>query len=225
MKLVFERHQHEVGNIVSFFFRSNDLKTWLPGQYLNLTMPGVPPSVADRLFTITSAPYEGIIQITTVIGPSDFKQKLNSLQPGDEIEADQLGGDFVWINDGQPKLFLAGGIGIPPFISIIRDNLHKKISLSATLLYAGKSDRRAFVSELVAAAQTDPTLRLQQYINKRLTVEEISRQVPDLNERLIYLAGSQDFVEALGEGLLKRGISRSQLKYDWFDGFSDKSYT
>lgn len=224
MKLEFVEKKHEVGKIYSFFFESEDLKDWQAGQYLNITMPDVPPSVADRLFTIASAPCEKIIQIVTVIGPSLYKQKLNQLKSGEAVEADQLGGDFTWVDDGRKKLFLAGGIGIPPFLSIVRDNLAKNIPLEASLMYAGKKDRRAFVEELKDASTKDRSLKLSHYINKRLTIEEIERQIPDYKNRLIYLAGSQDFVESLGEGLMHHGLPRGQLKYDWFDGFTDKAY-
>ncbi len=191
MVLKFTRKQHEIGKIYSYFFESKDLKVWQAGQYLNITMSGVPPSVADRLFTIATAPHQEVIQITTVVGPSAYKQRLNQLRPGDLVEADQLGGDFIWQGDGRPKLFLAGGIGIPPYISMIRDNLHKNTPLNAALLYAGKADRRAFVDEVHQAARKDPTLRVVDYVDQRLSVEEIIKQIPDVKDRTIYLAGSK----------------------------------
>lgn len=236
MKLEFVRRQHEIGEVHSFFFNPLIAVNWQAGQYLNLTMPNVPPVFADRLFTIASAPYEGFIQITTIIGPSPFKQKLNSLQPGDIVEADQVGGDFIWelperVISSLPKnlaknpkrLFIAGGIGITPYISIIRDRLHSNDFLNATLLYAGKPDGRPFVEELeIASKQSELTVR--DYTSTRLTLEQLLKDFPDIKDYVVYLAGSQKFSETLGEGLITNGFPRAQIKYDYFDGYTTLEY-
>ncbi len=248
MKLEFLRWQHEVGEVHSFFFSTDPMPRWEPGQYLNLSMPEVAPVFADRLFTIASAPHENVIQITTIMTPSPFKQKLATLQVGDEIEADQLGGDFTYNipphviptevegSDENTKsrsldklemtkrLFIAGGIGVTPYISIIRDRLHKKQPINATLLYAGKSDRRPFLNELEEAAKTDPTLQIKHYASTRLTLEQLKNDTPDISNWIVYLAGSQKFSETLGEGLVANGHPRNQIKYDYFDGYIDIEY-
>lgn len=222
MRLVFVKKQHEIGDVWSYFFKPQNMPEWQAGQYLNLTMPDVPPVFADRLFTIASAPHEKIIQITTIMSPSPFKKALGSLQPGDTIEADQLGGDFTW----QPgrKLFIAGGIGVTPYISIIRDRLHKKEPIDALLLYAGKDERRPFINELKAAARQDKTLELREYSDTRLTLEQLRKDVSAIEGYTVYLAGSQKFSEELGEGLVAQGFPRAQIKYDYFDGYIDIEY-
>lgn len=224
MKLVLKDKKPEVGSIISLYFESDDMPTWQPGQYLNLSMPGVPLVYADRLFSIASAPHDSLLQFTTIIGTSPFKQRLDSLALGEEIEADQLGGDFTWVEDDHDKLFIAGGIGITPYMSIIRDRLHRRLPINSLLLYAGKDDRRPFVEELKLATLLDPTLKIQSYASVRLTLEKLLNDVPDVHERIVYLAGSQVFSETLGEGLIARGHKRSRIKYDYFDGYVDIEY-
>lgn len=231
MKLEFVRKQHEVGEIYSYFFKPYDLPPWQAGQYLNLTMPDVPPVFADRILTIASAPHEPLLQCTTILTPSPFKQRLDALQPGDKIAADQLGGDFTWdavpsilSDDGVKRLFIAGGIGVTPYISIIRDRLQKKLPINTTLLYAGKDDKRPFVDELQTAARNDPTLYIKHYVATRLTLEQLQADVPNVKDCIVYLAGSQTFSEALGEGLVNQGHPRNQIKYDYFDGYVDIEY-
>ncbi|MBP9738848.1 FAD-dependent oxidoreductase [Candidatus Saccharibacteria bacterium] len=248
MKLTFDHRQHEVGEVYSYFFTSEKLLSWQAGQYINITLSGIPPSGAERLFTIASAPHEEYIQITTLDGPSEFKQKLKRLTRGDSVEADQLGGDFTLesvrqtvLSATEPKrglsaanetlgisvkaLFLAGGIGITPFRSIIADSQHKKQPLNSVLIYAGKSDHRPFVDELNTAELADKTLQIIDHSNTRVTVDELKSDVLDLGERVIYIAGSQSFVEGLGDGLMASGISRPRIKYDWFEGYDDKIST
>lgn len=182
-------------------------------------MPGVPPVDADRIFTIATAPHEGHVLITTIIGESAYKQQMDRLQPGDVVEADQLGGDFIWQDDGRDKLYLAGGIGVTPFRSIIADRQHHALPQNAALLYTGRPNQRPFLAELAAAVQEDPSLQLFHFEKERITLEVIARDVPDYSQRTVYLAGSQIFVEGLGDVLQSAGMPRSQLKYDWFDGY------
>lgn len=219
MKLKFVRKQHEVGNIWSFFFEPLDSFEWVAGQYFNLTMPDVAPVFADRLFTISSAPHEDDVRITTFIGESPFKQKLKDLEPGIEVEADQVGGDFYWLEEPKKKLYLAGGLGVTPFRSIMVDRFHNKLPQHTVLMWSGRSQQCPFEAELTDIAAMSSDISIQRY-EVRLTPEKIIDEIPDLNERLVYLAGSQEFVETLGEGLMSRGIPRNQIKYDWFDGYT-----
>lgn len=224
MQLRLKQKYVELGDITSFVFEPLEPLQWLAGQYINLTMPDVPPVDADRLFTIASAPYERELLITTYLGTSAYKQRMAQLKPGEIIEADQVGGDFTWIDDGRQKLFIAGGIGVTTYRSIILDQLHRKLPNQALLLYAGKNERRPFVKLLQKAAEEDPTLTIKDYVETRLTLEKLLQDVPDVFERTVYLSGSQAFSEMLGEGLIKQGINRSQIKYDYFDGYIDIEY-
>lgn len=211
--------KHELGDVYSYFFKPQENLQWTAGEYLNYALPGLPPAEAERLFTICSAPHEGVLRVTTINGISLFKQKLRDLKRGDEVEVDQLGGNFVWEDDGRKKLYLAGGIGATPFRSIVLDRLHTNKPNDATLLYAGKNDHRPFLDELEAAAKQDPTFTKFDYDTKRISVEEILNVVPDYKDRTIYIAGPQLFVEGLGDALAADGVDRSQIKYDWFDGY------
>jgi ferredoxin-NADP reductase len=224
MRLRLKKRYAELGEVVSFVFESLDSLTWQAGQYINLTMPDVPPVDADRLFTIASAPYEKDLLITTYIGTSAYKKRMAMLEPGEVIEADQLGGDFVWVDDGRKKLYIAGGIGVTTFRSIILDQIQRKVPNNALLLYAGKNERRPFVAELQNAAKEDPSLEIKDYVEVRLTLNQLLADVPDVFDRTVYLAGSQKFSEDIGEGLIQKGIARNQIKYDYFDGYIDIEY-
>jgi ferredoxin-NADP reductase len=229
MNLKLVKKQHEVGNIYSFFFKPDERVLWRAGQYINVSMPDVPPVFADRIFTIASAPHEQYIQVTTFIGPSPFKQKLHALELGTEVEADQLGGDFYWQDsisgsDAEPvkKLYLAGGLGITPFRSIIIDRYHNKLPQASSLMWSGAKSQCPFEPQLHEVAARSEDLSIHRYEGVRITVDEIMSKIPDVKQRLLYLAGSQSFVESLGEGLMEAGVPRPQIKYDWFDGYNDE---
>jgi ferredoxin-NADP reductase len=224
MRLRLKKKYVELGEVISFIFEPLNGISWQAGQYINLTMPDVAPVDADRLFTIASAPHESDLLVTTYIGPSNYKQRMARLEIGEVVEADQLGGDFVWQDDGRKKLYIAGGIGVTTFRSIILDQIHRNIPNNALLLYAGKTERRPFVKELREAAEQDATLMIKDYVNTRLTLQQLLGDVPDVFDRTVYLAGSQKFSEDLGEGLVQKGIARNQIKYDYFDGYVDIEY-
>lgn len=229
ISLSFVKKQHEVGEVWSYFFEPHNMPEWQAGQYMNLTMPGVAPVFADRILTIASAPHEPLLQFTTILTPSPFKQKLDSLQSRDEVEADQLGGDFTYnstraTDPNLKRLFIAGGIGITPYLSIIRDRLYRKQPLNATLLYAGKNERRPFKDELKKVPQNDHTFTFREYSDVRLDVKQLKQDIPNISEFIVYLAGSQKFSENIGEGLVSTGFPRDQIKYDYFDGYIDIEY-
>lgn len=224
MKLRLKKRYTELGDITSFIFEPLQHVEWLAGQYINLTMPDVPLVDSERLFTIASAPHEKDILITTYLGQSLYKQKMSKLEIGEIIEADQVGGDFIWNDDGREKLFIAGGIGVTTYRSIILDRIHKNLPVQALLLYAGKNERRPFVGLLDECSARDSTLKIKNYVSVRLTLERLLSDVPDVFSRTVYLSGSQSFSEMLGEGLIQKGMPRSQIKYDYFDGYIDIEY-
>lgn len=220
MKLRFAEKRHECDTIYSFIFEPQEAMAWEAGQYINYTLSGIPPADADRLFTIASAPSEVHVRLTTFIGESQFKQKLAVLEPGTEIEVDQLGGDFIWQDDPAKKLYIAGGLGITPFRSSIVERANQGLPNTATLLWAGQDEQCPFLEEITQLADKDDEMTLVRSIGERLNAENIREKVADIDERLVYIAGSQQFVESIGEGLHESGIPKDRIKYDWFDGYT-----
>jgi len=221
MNVRFVSSKHEVGDIHSLFFEPDKPLVWRAGEYINFTVSGVPPAESERIFTIASAPHEKILRITTQRGVSPFKDKFFSLQPGDQVEIDQLGGDFVWQDTPLPKLYIAGGLGITPFRSILVDRAHKQLPNRAFVMWAGTERQRPFDSELFDIAAHSTDISINSYDKMRIDKDLIYAEVPDIHSRLIYIAGSQKFVESIGESLQKSGLPKNQIKYDWFDGYTD----
>lgn len=220
MKLKFVEKRHECDTIYSFIFESQEPMAWEAGQYINYTLSDIPPADADRLFTIASAPSEGHVRLTTFIGESQFKQKLAVLEPGTEVDVDQLGGDFVWQDEPVKKFYIAGGLGITPFRSSIVERVNQGLPNTVTLLWAGQDEQCPFLEEITQLANKDDEMTLIRSIGERLNAQNIRKKVADIEDRLIYIAGSQQFVESIGEDLHESGIPKDRIKYDWFDGYT-----
>lgn len=119
-----EKHP-EAGDATSFIFKPETPLVWQAGQFLhyNLLHQNPDERKAERYFTIASAPFEQNIWLTTrhMEKGSSFKAALFALPIGGNIEANGPEGDFV-VNDlAREFIFIAGGIGITPYRSILLD--------------------------------------------------------------------------------------------------------
>src|SRR6185436_15731863 len=111
---------------------------------------------SDRWFTIASAPCEHHVMVTTRFASkqgSSFKKALKALKPGGSIEVSDLDGDFVLGDPRKQYVFIAGGIGITPFRSILKQAAHAGKRLHVTLLYANRNKVAAYKKELEALAK------------------------------------------------------------------------
>ena len=214
----------EAGNVVSFIFKPEQAIEWEAGQYLTLTIPDMPPVNNERTFTISSAPYEKNIQITTRITESQFKQRLNKLEVGEVVEADQFGGDFVWEDRDEPMIFIAGGIGITPFHSMLKQREHENKQMPVILLYALRDAEIPFKAEFDRLAAAHPELHIHYLVGERLNTENIQKFIPQIKQSYVYLSGPEHMVDALEESLAELGVSKNHLKQDWFPGYTEKSY-
>lgn len=140
-------------DIKSFIFQPEKPVKYLPGQYFYYTLPKLvknDPRGATRHFTASSSPTEKHLQLTTKVSDSGYKQALSSLEIGTLVELDGPSGTFILDeNEIGDHVFLAGGIGITPFRSIIKYHLDKNLTNNLHLIYSCKTlDECVFYSEL-----------------------------------------------------------------------------
>jgi ferredoxin-NADP reductase/Na+-translocating ferredoxin:NAD+ oxidoreductase RnfD subunit len=227
-----------VPSIYEFVFSGSVPFAYHPGQYLEWT---VPPGRIDsrgnrRYFTIASSPTEPEVKLGVKIMPdhlSMFKKHLVTMKPGDTIVGAQLAGDFVLPEDTKQKLvFVAGGIGVTPFRSMIKDMLDKKEKRDIIFFYACSTPQEFVYQDIFDTAAKDLGVRVIYLITKaenapqgwkgetgRLTDELIKKYVPDLNERRLYLSGPNAMVEGYKVLLIKLGVKRNSIVTDYFPGF------
>lgn len=204
------------GDAVSFSFAPLEPTVWTAGQSIRLEVPGA-YGPEERRFTISSAPSEKVITVTTRVSDSSYKQSLNSLQPGTEVDAFDIRGDFGWDAGELPRVFLASGIGITPFRAILRERITAGQNIPAMLLYASRQP--LFVDELRQWQATHPEFRLHLTQDGRMSAALAHRMIPALAHSLIYLSGPSAMVDEVSDQLVKvHHIPESQLKKDWFTG-------
>ncbi|MDO8566791.1 MAG: hypothetical protein Q7R58_01410 [bacterium] len=222
------------GGIYEYIFRSDRRLRFLPGQYLEWTLAqrqirfgaglgGVPLDARGnrRFFTIASAPEEETIALGTRLPeePSAFKRTLAELPIGGVISASSLGGEFVMPKDTKRKLaFIAGGIGVTPFTSMARHCIASGERRDAVLLYANKTASEVAYRDIFT--DTERVGWRTAYRVGAIDAEYIKSEVPDYSKRLFYISGPPGMVDAMKRALLTLGVSRFNIKTDFFPGLA-----
>lgn len=222
-QLTLRATRSEAGNIKSFIFESGGL-TWRAGQNQAFILPQAGSEEADNLrwFTLSSAPSEQVVQVSTRVGPSAFKQALDRLQPGDSIGVRDLGGDFTWEEESAtPVVLVAGGIGVTPFRSMLMERHARGKPLNAILLYFSRDAQIAFRDELQQLAARHPELDVRYLIGEPISAERILDEEPLAATVPVYLSGPEPMVESVGNALKQRGVN---LRQDWFPGYDERNY-
>lgn len=224
MKLKFVRKEKVVGDIISFIFEPEEPITWEPGQYMHYLLPhdNEDDRGHERWFTNSAAPFEGHIVISTRINEqgSSFKRALNALQAGDEIEADGPEGDFVLEDLDRNYIFVAGGIGITPFRSILYDAYNKGLKLKVTLLFATRNQDIPFKDELEQFAANNPNIKIEYIIDPQSIDKELLKDhISAVNDPIVYVSGPKPMVKDFAQQLAEIGLSKENIKTDDFPGY------
>jgi len=224
-------------DIIDFVFAPTKTRMdFLPGQYLEWTLPHDSSDSRGnrRYFTIASSPTEESLHLGIKFYPqgSSFKKALATLDEKTPVVAAQLAGDFTLPSDTKTKLvFIAGGIGITPFRSMIKYCIDANQPRPIVLLYANKVVSEIAYADIFKQArqigiQTVYTLTDTNSVPKewygrvgRVTSEMIQKEVPDFMERIFYLSGPHAMVTGYEETLKGMGVPQGHIKKDFFPGF------
>ncbi|MBI2034958.1 MAG: FAD-dependent oxidoreductase [Candidatus Levybacteria bacterium] len=166
--LSFVKKEQVAHDAYSFYFSANSSEqnlNFLPGQYVKMFLDVQNPNDrgSSRTFSIASSPLEkDYVMITTRIIQSTFKKTLASLNPGVEVKFFGPTGRFVFDEkEPKPHIFLAGGIGITPFHSMLLYASEKKVQTPITLFVSfSKVEEMVFYDELTKIAMDHPNIKV-----------------------------------------------------------------
>jgi glycine betaine catabolism B len=191
------------------------------GQYFALNLgPGL-----IHAFSFSGAPAEDDISFTTRMSESDFKKSLASLRPGDIVRVRGPMGEFT-LREGK-ALFLAGGIGVTPFSSMLRQSAAVRSGLDAVLIWGVNSMEDAFFRKdfeaLPAGLRVDyvPAHPPQGWEKESgfIGAGTIRSLVPDFAERMVYVCGPPKMVEAMGKVLSELNVPAGRMVTEQFGGY------
>jgi ferredoxin-NADP reductase len=184
-----------------------------------------------RHISIVTSPTErGVLGLCTRLRDTAFKKTLAELQVGDEVEVEEPKGDFVLPEDtNRPYVFVAGGIGITVFRSMLRYIGGTGQPYNVTLVYSNR-DREStpFLDELQELERSLPGLRLVLTMTQDEGWEGESRYIGadllrdhlgDLADLTYLIAGPPPMVESVVEALAAAGVPEEQVLPDRFSGY------
>ena len=226
--LVLRRKEMIDSIIGNFWLEPTRPFAFSPGQFLEYTFAHTRPDSRGvrRYYTIASSPTEKEVLLSTKFAEpgSTFKRALRNMQEGDEIVASKVAGDFVLPADRQQKLlFIAGGIGITPFRSMVKYLLDTGESRDIVLLYGVRTEKEFVFKNVFDEAGQKFGLRAAYVASDQhgqIDEQTIRTAVPDLTQRLVYISGPEPMVQSLTKLLSSMGVSRRQVKRDYFPGYT-----
>ncbi len=221
-----------------FIFKTPRKVSFIPGQYMEWTInhPNSDSRGNRRYFSISSSPTEEDLAITVkfYVPSSSYKKELTSLTENKKVVAASLAGDFTIENDlNEPLVFIAGGVGIAPFRSIIKYILDKNLRVNIILIFANRTKEDIIFSDIFEKARPNGVNTVYvltdkeklplgwQGLSGHLTEDSIRSTVPDFSKRIFYISGPQLMVQNFEKILISIGVKKNKIITDFFPGYSE----
>jgi ferredoxin-NADP reductase len=205
-----------------------------PGQYFwveLLDSPYEDERGLRRHITVVTSPTErGVLGLCTRLRDSAFKKTLAELEVGDEVEVEPPKGDWALPEDtSRPYVFVAGGIGITPYHSMLRYIADTGQPYGVTLVYSNRDRESApFLDELHEYERTLPNFRLVLTMTddsgwegetRHIDAEMLRDHLGDLGSSTFLVTGPPPMVESVAEKLTAAGVSEEQVLPERFSGY------
>lgn len=223
---------------IDFVFNPNRKFSYEPGQYMEWTLQhsGRDSRGDRRYFTLASSPTEYDVRIGVKFYDkgSSYKEAMLRMDADTNIVADQITGNFTMPKNKNKKLaFIAGGIGVTPFRSMIKYLDDTKEARDVVMLYSARTEEDFAYTGVFEQARQNVGIKTiyvktgkgdrnnNEYVRHgRISTEMIKETIPDYAERIFYLSGTNAMVHAMKSKLISIGVPASRIKVDYFSGYN-----
>ena len=213
---------------MAFHFEKPSHFEFTPGQASDLSLPNPPETDSEgntRTFSIASSPFENQLMFTTRMRDTAFKRSLKKVPLGTQVKISPATGSFtLHKNAAKAAVFLAGGIGITPFLSILRQASHDRLPHKLYLFYSNRSpEDTAFLETLQLLESSNPNFQLICTMTDMgqsqkdwkgeiglINKEMLSRYLSALQGPIFYSAGPPSMVASMKKMLVDAGVDRSR---------------
>jgi ferredoxin-NADP reductase/nitrite reductase/ring-hydroxylating ferredoxin subunit len=137
-----EKQKVEGTDIMTFKFTKDGYPEYKAGQFAFFPLDNVNNDSRGpvRHFSLTSSPTEDVLIISTRIRDTPYKQRLSTIQEGEQVKVSKPQGNFVLHDDySKPAIFLSGGIGVTPFRSMIKYATDKQLPIKITMFDSNRN--------------------------------------------------------------------------------------
>jgi ferredoxin-NADP reductase len=208
-----------------------------PGQSMNVALVDPPETDAKgdrRTFSIVTAPHEGELVVATRMRDTAFKRVLKGMAAGGRVSLRGPSGSFTLDPaDARPAVFLAGGIGVTPFVSMLRDAAQRRLERDLWLFYSNRRpEDAAFLDELARLPERHARIH---FVGTMVEMEKsarpwkgetgfldramLERHLKTLAGKVYYIAGPPGLVEAMQKMLTGAGVAEDAIHTDEFFGY------
>jgi ferredoxin-NADP reductase len=205
------------------------------GQAVVLELLDPPPEDGQkrRTFSLVSAPFERTLTIATRMRNTAFKRALNALPEGARVKLVGPIGQFTLADVARPAVFIAGGIGITPFMSMLRQAAHDASPQPLVLVYSNRRpEDAAFLGELQELERRNGNFRLAATMTEMgksaslwdgetgvVNGHLIERAVKGLASPTYYVVGPPGMVMAMVDTLRSAGVAGDSIVTEEFYGY------
>jgi ferredoxin-NADP reductase len=232
-----KRRENVAEETMAFFFERSASFVFIAGQFIDMELQN-PVETDDegntRTFSISSAPQDDAIMVTTRLRDTAFKRVLRTMRLETEVKIEGPFGDLRLHKDaGWAAVFLAGGIGITPFRSILLDAVNRYLFHPIFLFFSNRRPRDApFLAELPSlekrstnykfiATMTAPSESSGHWQGERgfINKEMLDKHLKNTPSPIYYIAGPPVMVNALQAMLQEAGVSHNDIRAEEFAGY------
>ena len=221
------RREEIAEGTMAFHFEKPAGFSFKPGQSASFTLlePPAEPNSVRRTFSLASAPFEPELMIATRMREgSHFKRALKALPLGAKVRlSGPLGNMTLHEDTARAAVFIAGGIGITPFRSMLLQADHDRLEHRLFLAYSNRRrEHAAFLGELQSLERRNDRFRLLALMTDTdgmLDEEKLGRLGGAATAPIYYLAGPPAMVEAMKAILARNGVGAGDVRSEEFFGY------
>jgi ferredoxin-NADP reductase len=230
-----EKQEVAKGTLLVTFDLLGEEVDFQPGQYFFVTLPDLghqdDRGLRRHITVVTSPNEKGVLGLATRLRDTAFKNTLQEISVGAEVEVEPPKGKFVLPEDtSRPLVFIAGGIGITVFRSMLRYIHEERLPYRVTLVYSNRDvESSAFLDELQALEGELPDFRLILTMTDDPSWDGDTRRIDadwvrehfegDLNRYTFMVAGPPEMAESVHGDLLAAGVAEENVTADRFSGY------
>jgi ferredoxin-NADP reductase len=222
---------------MAFHFEKPSGFNFRAGQFADVTLTDPPETDAEgntRTFSIASPPFENELVFATRMRDTAFKRSMKKVPLATEVRIGSAAGSFtLHKNPAKPAVFLAGGIGITPFLSMVRQADRDRLPQKLYLFYSNRRpEDAAFLDTLQALEMTNPNFRLigtmtemskskKEWKGESVLIDQgmLSRHLAILQGPIYYIAGPAAMVAAMQQTLVNAGVEEDDIRTEEFFGY------
>lgn len=230
-----KRREEVAEGTMAFYLEKPAGFEYRAGQNADFTL--INPTKTDaegntRTFSFITAPYEKELGLATRMRDTAFKNSLKEMALEEELVMAGPYGDFtLHKNEALPAVFIIGGIGITPALSILKEASQEQAKHKLILFHADKNVASTpFRLDLEKLAQINPNFKYIQVFsdtevkgenieNGRMNSLILKKYVPDLKRAKYYLSGPEGMVKAMREMLVAEHLDEDNIKTEEFPGY------